>query len=338
MKARITKTAVGIGLLGLIVYFGRGYLHRLDVLGEVTPGMLALLGGLYLLMRGIQGEVFRLALKSLGLRIGRAESFLLTMLISLTNLVLPRAGMGAPAVYMKVRHSFRYPDFLSLLMPIFVLQLTCIGLVGLACQFWLWASGAAAWQGVLAAALAGILAVSLAVLACPVRPPRRRDNRLANFFRRFLASWETLRKDRRLLLLILGLQAAVLLTQGLRLWCCFLAIGVEVPFAAIILASLLGHLGTLAGCTPGGLGLREAAIAVAAKMMDVDTDVAVAAAVLDRVVMTAWTLLLGLPALGSLHRSRRASERIDYEDRIGVKQGPPTRHAPFNGMSGNSDT
>ena len=93
---------------------------------------------------------------------------------------------------------------------------------------------------------------------------------------------------------------AVLLVQAVRLWLCFGAMRFDVSIPAIILASFLGHLGSIIGYTPGGIGFREAAIAMGAGLMNVDIESAVAAAFLDRAVMTACSIVFGSFAVWQL--------------------------------------
>ena len=309
MKKTLIKTVVGLALVGLMVYLGRKYFDRLELILEVGPGMVAAMAAMFLLMRGVQGEVFRQALRTFDVRIGHYEAFTVSMMISISNLILPRAGIGAPAVYLKARRRLPVADFASLLLPITLLQLACIGSLGLTCQIWLWAGGRLSWQWPLAAALGGVLVGSLLALAMPLRIPGRWHSRVARFFRRFLESWSRLRRNRRLVLLIFVLQGALLLLQGARLWVCFHAMGFSVPIPAILLASFAGHVGTLVGQTPGGLGFREGGIVLVANILGVDPHTSVAAALLDRAVITVATILVGQLGLWQLLARSRARAR-----------------------------
>ncbi len=306
MKKILIKTVVGLALVGLMVFLARRYFDRLELILEVSPLMVAVLAGMFLLLRALQGEVFRRALPTFGVRIGHYEAFTLAMMISISNLLFPRAGIGTPAIYLKARRQLRIADFASLLLPITLLQLACIGLLGLACQLWLWGRGSLAWQWPLAAVLAGLLLGSLLALAAPLQIPSRWDNRPARFVRRFLESWSALRRDRGLVAFIFLLQGAALLLQGARLWVCFYAMGFSVPLSAIILASFLGHIGTLIGYTPAALGFREGGIFLGAKLLNVDPHTAMAAALLDRAVMTGCVILVGQLALWQLLGRSRA--------------------------------
>lgn len=277
-----------------MVYAGwRGkFFDQLDRLWQVTWPMLLAITALFMVMRAFQGEVFREALIALGVRIGHYEAFMLAMIVSLANLLVPRMGMGAPALYLKARHRVPIADFVALLLPTTVLQLTCMGAVGLLCQLWLLQNGQP-WDWRLSAVLAGMLLFSLICLLEPAKLPERWTGKIASFLRRFLRSWSILRASPRLVLYILLLQLGVLLVQAVRLWVCFYAIGEHPSLASVIVASFLGQVGSLLGYTPGGLGFREGGIALGAGMMGVTPESAVAAGLLDRAVMTVVVFVLG---------------------------------------------
>ena len=289
------RVLAGLGMLAILLYLGRHYLRDLRQIAHVSAWWWAALAGMYLVMRAFQGEVFRAAIGEMNIRIGVYESFMLAMVVSLTNLVLPRAGMGAPALYLKTRHGLGLAQFASLLLPTTILQLTCIGGVGLLCQGYLAWRGSVAWNWPLAICLAGLLLVSLAMLACPARWDIAPTNRVTAFLRRFLDSWELLRKNRPLMWYILAMNSGLLLVQGVRLWGCYQALGYkQVSLAAAVVSSFMGQVGMLVSIVPGGLGFREGAIMASASALGVDPSISATAAVLDRAVMTAIVAVVGL--------------------------------------------
>lgn len=300
MKKTLIKVAFIAIVIGLVVWVGWRHFGQLERILTVNWGMFALLGGLFLIMRGTQAEMFRVVLRTLKAPIGYYRSFLLAMAVSLSNLIVPRIGMGAPAIYLKARHNLPYANFMSLLLPTVLLQLLCVGLVGLICQVWVYLASGQQWSWLLAGLLTCCILFSAAALATPVRFPEHWNNRIANFFRQLLNSWSKLRRNQKLLAYVFALQLVVLLVQAFRLWLCFRVMRFEVSIPAIILASFLGHLGSIIGYTPGGIGFRETAIAIGASLMHVDVESAVAAAVLDRAVMTACSIAFGSFAVWQL--------------------------------------
>ncbi len=315
MKKVLVRIIIAIVLVSLLVYLGRRHFDRLYLILETSPLILAGIAGLFVIMRSLQGEVFRRVLRFLGAGVSFFEANMLAMLASLTNLVLPRLGLGAPAVYLKKRHNFPYANFGSLMLPTILLQVACIGVVGLLCELWLFSVGSLEWSWPLAGVLALSLVLSLLVLLIPIRIGNNHKWRIVNFFQRLFSSWEILRTNKKLLCYMFALQVLVLLAQALRLWVCFKGMGIEVSIPAIIIASFLGHLGTLVGYTPGGLGFREAAITVGCQLMGVDPSSALAAAVLDRIVMTATVLGFGGFSLWYLFKPmRKEIEQVSVND------------------------
>ena len=78
----------------------------------------------------------------------------------------------------------------------------------------------------------------------------------------------------------------------MRLALAFHAIDVTPALAGLVLASLLGDLMFMLALTPGALGLREAAIVYGARIAGVTPEASLAAALLDRLVMTLVLLVL----------------------------------------------
>jgi uncharacterized protein (TIRG00374 family) len=293
MKGKLLKLVVGLAVTGVMAYLGWHYFDELYKIRQVTPVMFVLLAALFLVTRWFQGEVFYATVKTFDVRISHYRAFMLSMVINLVNLLVPRTGMSAPAFYLKSRHNLKYADFGSMLTATVLLQTACLGLLGLACMVWLWAFEATPFNGWVAMVLAVVLTVSVFFMVKVPRLPEGWHGRLAEFIRRFFASWSVLAADRRLMAYVTVLQVAVLITQGFRLWVCFYAMGVPVSLSAAMLASLLGQIGVLVGLTPGGLGFRETGILLGAYFLKVDPDTVMTAAILDRAVMTAATMLVG---------------------------------------------
>src|SRR5262249_8824022 len=137
----------------------------------------------YFATRALNGEVLKIALARLGHHISRYEAFMINIVMTYTNLLLPRAGLGAPALYLKVKHRVSYTEFGCLLLPNAVLQVLSIGVAGLVCQARLWCIGEP-----LDLRITGVFAFALAAstLAARLRlnPPASCQGRFAQAIRR----------------------------------------------------------------------------------------------------------------------------------------------------------
>lgn len=287
MRQRCLNLCIAVGTIAVLAYFGRKYFGELPRLREASiPALVGVLL-LYLLMRFVHSEVVRLTLARLGHHVGRYETFMLNMLMSYTNLLIPRAGLGAPALYLNLKYRVSYLDYLSVVIVNVVLQLLCGGVSGLACLTGIWV-----WRGIpVDRAVGGLFLVTMifGLVAATVRfaPPESWQGRFARFVRRLNDSWRLLRVDRSVIAQTLALQFLILLLRAARLQLAFLSMGEPVHFGGSFIASLLADFTLLVSITPSAMGLREWAIIYGSDLLGTAPSVALSAAILDRVV---WTI------------------------------------------------
>jgi uncharacterized protein (TIRG00374 family) len=74
---------------------------------------------------------------------------------------------------------------------------------------------------------------------------------------------------------------------------CFYAVGQRVSYLGALAASLLADLAFVVSVTPASLGFREGALVYSARIMHTTGDVAMAAAILDRLISTACNVVVG---------------------------------------------
>ncbi|MDP3947981.1 MAG: lysylphosphatidylglycerol synthase transmembrane domain-containing protein, partial [bacterium] len=79
----------------------------------------------------VSGLFTRLILKPHGIKIKIKELLALTIFTSLGNYLLPLGGMGFRAVYLKKRHNFSYPYFLSSMAGVYLIYFLTNSLLGL---------------------------------------------------------------------------------------------------------------------------------------------------------------------------------------------------------------
>ena len=135
------------------------------------------------------------------------------------------------------------------------------------------------------------LAAALTVLFLHPRLPYA-PARLAAFLANLADAWQRLRRNRAYVVRALLLLTAVTALRMVRLGAAFHAIGFAPALDGLVLASLLGDLMFMLALTPGALGLREAAIVYGARIAGVTPEASLAAALLDRLVMTLVLLVL----------------------------------------------
>jgi uncharacterized membrane protein YbhN (UPF0104 family) len=291
-RARLIRIAVGAAVLAMLAYLARGYVGELRRLPSVSPLLVVGIFALYLAMRALNGLMMKLALRALGYVITLGEAVMLAILTTYANLLLPRAGLGVPAVYLKIRRGISYADFTSQAMIVTTLQCGCIGICGLICQAALkWGMG-----NRIDPLVTGLFVVALLIgIGTPLVKPTvfpDSEGRLANFLHRIAAAWGRIGSSRGTVLAILLWNVPMLMLRAWRLQLSFYAIGAPVSFLGAFVASLLADLMFFVSVTPGGLGFREAAITYSSAMLGTDPGVALTASLLDRAVWTAGVVLV----------------------------------------------
>ena len=318
-KMTVLRWTVAVVLIGSFVYLGRSYFGEFRRLLDVSPWIVAALFGIFMVTRFLNGVVYRLAARRLGAALDYWEAFVLVMTVSYLNLLLPKAGLTAPAIYLKRRYGVTYTRFTSTLLPTVVLQVMAFGVAGAVCQGVLnTAYGTPVHVGLLILFL-GLVAVGALITVVPVQIPNSWQNRVAAFFQRIFNAWRLMQKSYGLIVRVLGIQIVVILLRGLRLHMAFLALGETVNFVAALVVSLLSQLAMLISLTPGALGFREGAIMYGSFLIGLRPDMCLAAAVLDRAVMTASQVVIGQMGLWfmfgpALKDSARRSARSSNEE------------------------
>ena len=85
----------------------------------------------------------------------------------------------------------------------------------------------------------------------------------------------------------------MLVLRAVRLHIAFWALGAPVHFFGVLVASLMADVAFFIAITPASLGFREGGIMLAAPLMGVTRDVALAATVLDRIVFSTVIIIVG---------------------------------------------
>lgn len=291
----VLRAVLAGAVLGALLVAGRKYYDELHRLRDAPAGLVAFIALLYLASRYPAADVMRVSLRRLGHRLGRYEAFMLQMVQSYGNVLVPRAGIGLPALYLKLRHGVGFADVGAVqLLSLSLLQMVAIGLSGLACLFLRWAWYGSTPDRPMVFLFAGVAAACVTPLALHVRPSRFGHGRVARFLSHLLGAWRRLGRSPGLVARTLLTQAAMLAVRAVRIQVCFQAVGQPVPYLGAFVASLLADVAFVASVTPAALGFREGAIVYAApRVLGTTGDVAMAAAVLDRVITIVCNIVVG---------------------------------------------
>ena len=290
----LLRVVVAAVVLAALAYAGKRYYDELGRLRRAPPLLVVVIAALWLASRYPAADVMRVALRALGHRIGRFEAFMLQMVQSYGNVLVPRAGIGAPAVYLKLRYGTPFADLGAVqLLPMTLLQIFTIGVIGVACQLVLWRVYGDRWDRGLTVLFVAVSVACAAPMFVPLPENRAGTGRLTRFLARLADAWRKLGRSPALLARVVATHAFMLLLRAWRIQLCFTAVGQPVNYFAALAASLLADLAFVVSVTPAALGFREAGIVYAARLMHTTGDIALAAAVLDRIISIACNVVVG---------------------------------------------
>jgi uncharacterized protein (TIRG00374 family) len=290
----LIKLGLALVVLAIFVWIGRRFFDDLPKLRQAKPLGILLIALIFIPTRLLTSEVMRIGLKALGHVVSVYEAFMVSMVNAYANLLIPRAGLGLPAVYMKMKHGVPIADFSSVqLVPMTVLQITTIGIAGIVCLAVLHLGYGKPWHLPLLAVFAFLAVGSAVAMVLPVSVPLRFQNRLAAFLRRMAESYQRLGRSGHTIAGSMLLHAAVLVLRAVRIYVAFRAMGQDVNFWGVFVGSLLADIGFFISVTPSALGFREGGVLLAAPLIGVTADMAVAATILDRIVYSLVIVVIG---------------------------------------------
>lgn len=289
------------GLLGLlaVVYFYTptqftAYLREIGYSGAIAWLVLTLVARLLL----VELTVAPLAL--LDYRLRRADAFWIGWIRTLANQILPLSGLALYAHQLRRKSRISWSKLASLSTPQFFLAALATGLVGIAAttvNFHI--MGKAAYPTLIAFTM--VCCVAAGVSTKTTRLIEMLPAPLASRMRGAAQAFTTLSARKAVLSRLFGLNLAIVLVRGARILLLFFAAGCALDWRASLLIVAIAESATMFQLTPGGLGLREGAIVGAAILLQIPAETAAAIALIDRLFVTAITILLAAPAIYFLH-------------------------------------
>jgi uncharacterized protein (TIRG00374 family) len=293
-RAWILRTVVGVVVLAALAVAGRPFYDKLYLLRQAPPLLVLAIVALWPASRYPASVVMRTSLRALGTRLGRYEAFMLQMVQSYSNVLVPRSGIGVLGLYMKLRHGTPLADLGAVqVLPMTLLQVFTIGVMGLLCQVALMSPGGAQPDRVMAICFTAVAVGAAVPLMLPVPTGTQNRGRVLAFLSRLSFAWKRLGRSREVLGRAVLTHTVMLLIRALKMMVCFRAVRADLPYSGALAASLLADLAFVFAITPSGLGFREAAVVYSAKAIGTTHDVAMAAALLDRLIGTACNVLIG---------------------------------------------
>jgi uncharacterized membrane protein YbhN (UPF0104 family) len=310
---RRAGTLLAIAMTILFVIAGSRYFGELHRLRDAHWGGVSLMAVAYLASLWFQSGTIRTGLAAFGRAVGRLESFGLFTVASAINLAVPRSGIGSTAIYLSRVRKVPVVEYGSVVLfnvCLFVLTSSVAGVSAFGLD---WMISGKAPPAIVAWVFPAASVASYSALCFRWQVPTNWTfpgtglaRRITGAVSRLGGSREVIRMAQTHFLLVL-LRAA-------RLKLAFMAMGIETGILAVLMASVLADLMFIIAITPGAIGFRETAIALSATWLGTTVPVAIAVAVLDRIVFSLCVLVLAqFFWAGMIRKSVRSNERISAE-------------------------
>jgi uncharacterized membrane protein YbhN (UPF0104 family) len=301
---RIGKAVISTALIGGVLLYL--WLHRevfLELRG-VEPQSIALVASLTLLTHFLNAQEFGLHHRTIGVRLGIFENWMLFTAGQLGNHLPARLGTIYRFRYLKLVHRVPYGSITASYGANLVISTLATGLTGLAGVVLLGGEVSAGFAIIIF--MLGCMTIS-AIASAWIRLPRfRSDGWVGKAWLSFCSGWEELQKDRPAAAAVLLLEFIRYATTAWRLQITFSWMGVEEPLAFFLIISSLSALVTVIGFTPAGLGLRELAIGSMVTAMGRSFDTGLVASSADRAISLIVVTCSGLVGLAvTAHRMKK---------------------------------
>lgn len=317
MNRRLLKIIISLIAVACFLYVGRKYFGQLETI--TNAHWLGVIGivCVHLLTLWLQSLTIKWGLDSFENSISERESFVLFVISSYANLLLPRSGVGTTAVYLNRKRKTSMIDISSVVLfngALFVFACSAIGCLVFAID-WIVQREMPAWW--IAFGLPTFLLLSLAAIMFKWQLLSAYKGFGSSIVERLSHANSRLVGSGNIRQIGLAHVTLVFL-RALRLYIAFIAMGINVPFFAVLLTSVLGDLAFVIAVTPGAIGFREAAIAIAASKLGIGVSTALSVAILDRLVFS-LTVVLAAQLLIAFVIKRETPENAIESSPAGLK-------------------
>ncbi|MDX9970609.1 MAG: lysylphosphatidylglycerol synthase transmembrane domain-containing protein [Candidatus Gracilibacteria bacterium] len=266
-------------LVFLIIYIFTNidsFKHSLDIRPiYIIPISLLILISLY-----INGIALNLYTKPFNLYI--KEHFQMSLSTSFLNLITPfRGGMGFRALYLKKKYNFSYSKFASSLLGNYVIIFIIISFLGILASLYFLIKEKIFVSNFFAFFLI-IFLITLFSIFTNFR--FKKEFRILKTFNNVMDGFDTLKKDKKTLILICFFTLLNIFILTLINYLVFIGLGEKISYFESSFLSLINTLSTFINITPGSLGITEAFYFMSAKSLSISTETSVLASLIIRAI------------------------------------------------------
>tara|TARA_B100000315_G_C14560661_1_gene580402 strand:- start:821 stop:1771 length:951 start_codon:yes stop_codon:yes gene_type:complete len=287
-------------ILGFAIYyfFQKGEeLQKLKGLSIYQIGVASLV---VLLSHSISGLKYKKLFKFFNVNLTVHECFGLPQIRKLGNLLFFKSGTLTNAYYLKTQHQLSYSKFIIAISILKFIQLFCLLLMTtISCfYFYLFHGMPLFYTLSVFSLLAGLLFLFLfPQWKIPEWKPRYYKK-----IQKLLDIWNDFKNNKFSVLMLIYLEILSIFAIGSRFYVAFHILEQPVSFFFdCIVMSLIVSLTGFIGLVPGGLGIREIVVGLAAMYFDYSFDYGIIATSLDRILSTLWFGIFGFIYFHFLH-------------------------------------
>lgn len=272
------------------VYTGRSEFYKYLDLNWWAVTFLLITSFLYII---VQGLLFREVVRPHNINLRFTEWFGSMVVTLMGNYVVPFAGIGFRASYLKKIYGLSYKDFTTTLSAIYVLEFLVFSLGGMLGMAFLYLSTTSvSGNPLLTLIFVSIFLFFLSILVFSPKIPSFKFKPWKTI-ESLLMSWYKLKQDRMLIMRLFLYTLLEFALYSAMFYFAFRAISVSVSFISIITVSAFSDFAFFVRLAPASLGTYEASIAYSVGMFGIDLAEALFVVGLMRISTVIWFFSLG---------------------------------------------
>lgn len=295
MKKSTKKWVFASILVVLVLLFARYiYYHWQDFaqLKLVNPILIVVIAILTLIFSFTYGVVIKYILKAFNRNLRFNEWFGLSIITGFYNIIAPITGGLVPrAIYLKKRHKFPYPLFLSSLSGIYVTHFFAGSILGLLSIFLIYRSyNEFNLLIFLAFLLMFLITVSLILFSPRIK---RTKLKIINHLISITNGWHLISKNKKAIAVASIMAALQTMINMTGIILAFNIFGIHITLVQAFFLSCTGFLGGFVVTTPGIIGLSEVIAVYSSAIIGIPVVQSLAVALISRIISTATILAIG---------------------------------------------
>ncbi|MBS3172549.1 flippase-like domain-containing protein [Candidatus Woesearchaeota archaeon] len=275
-----------------VLYYVLTNLDEFEKIRLVEPIYLIPLACVFLFYIFTNGLLIKFIIAPFGIKLGIKEWLGISVLIQFYNTITPfKGGFLAKAAYLKEKHSFSYTDFIATVTGFYIINLFVTSICGLTTILILLYRDNMFSLPIFFIFLITFSILSLIIIFSREFPKSR--NKLLNRFIKVANGWDTIKNNRKIIVISLLISLAQLSVSAIGIWVSYNIFGVDLGFVKSLFLQSIITIGSLIAITPGALGITETIQIFSASILNVSASQSLTAALTFRLISSVIILTIG---------------------------------------------